>query len=248
MNTDEKLTKWIYQNIGLNSSPIISKAPYYLGLLPYELYVIPGMFVAMISMFYYQSFHPVQFHLLPHWFAFSMGLYLKNHIKRIRPGCSEKLKMDKLIDESHCKGKTRMQSFPSGHTMVAFALATSLRMYLEDDSYADDDKVFLGIQFSDPYIKGCTIALAYFVASMISIHRISYGFHHVGDVFSGAILGTMIGYTSYTVSNTARDVYVSKPVDEIMWNVIRVFGGVLSIIGFLHFFVVDFKKLSAIHH
>lgn len=247
-SADQILTKWIYNNIGLNSSPLISKAPYYLGLLPYELYVLPGMFVAVITMFYNQSFHPVQFHLLPHWFAFSVGLYLKTHLSRMRPGCSDKLNMNRLLDPGHCQGKTKFQSFPSGHTMIAFALATSLMLYLQDDSYDESEKKFIGIDFAQPVVKKITISIAYFVAFFISVHRISYGYHHVGDVIAGAILGSMIGYTSHTISNTARDIYVSKESEKIIWNIIRVIGSSLAVLGLVYFFTHEFKRLSALQH
>jgi membrane-associated phospholipid phosphatase len=245
---DQYLTKWLYTHIGLNENPIISRFPYYFGLVPYELYVIPGMFVALFTMFYSQTFHPVQFHLLPHWFAFSIGLYMKTHLKRIRPGCAEDYNMGKLLDPGHCQGKTKYQSFPSGHTIIAFALATSLTLYLKDESYSDEDKVFLGIPFADPKVRDATIAMAYFIASMISIHRISYGYHHVGDVVVGAILGSMIGFTSHTISNTARDIYLQKDTEKNIWMVIRASGCILAIFAFVHFFIFDFKKLSALQH
>jgi membrane-associated phospholipid phosphatase len=244
---DQVLTKWVYNNIGLNSNPIISKAPYYLGLVPYEIYVIPGMFVALILMFYYQSFTPMQIHLLPHWFAFSIGLYLKSHLQRVRPGCLENFGMDKLLDPGHCKGKTKFQSFPSGHTIVAFALAGALTMYLRDDTISD--KVFMGIDFNQPRTKIATIIKMYIIAVMISLHRISYGYHHVGDVIMGAIIGSMIGFTTHTISNTVRNVYIDeKEPDETLWNIIRVIGSLFAVFAFIHFFAVDFSRLSALQH
>jgi membrane-associated phospholipid phosphatase len=247
-NLDKNLTKWIYTNVGLNKNSIISKLPYFFGLLPYELYVIPGMFVALFTMFYNQSFHPVQFHLLPHWFAFSIGLYMKHHLKRIRPGCNQEYGMGKLLDPGHCEGKTKFQSFPSGHTLIAFALATSLTLYLMDSSYDDSDKTFLGIDFANKTIRNITIALAFFVAAMISLHRISYGYHHVGDVLVGALIGSMIGFTSHTISNTARNVYLKEDKEKTVWSGVRGVGGLLAIFAFIHFFVFDFKKLSALQH
>ena len=82
-NLDFKITKWIHENVGLNKNPLISKAPYYLGLLPYELYVIPGMFIAIFTMFYDKSFNPIQFHLLPPRFwiliPFSCAFLIKSN-------------------------------------------------------------------------------------------------------------------------------------------------------------------------
>lgn len=241
-----KITKFIYQHVGLNKNPFIARVPYYLGLLPYEMYVLPGMFVALVVMFYYQSFTPVQVHLLPHWFAFSIALYLKTHLKRVRPGCVENYQMNHLLDAGHCEGKTRYQSFPSGHTIIAFALATSLILYLRDDTIKD--KKFLGIDFNKPVWKYYMITKLFFVAIMISIHRVSYGYHFVGDVIVGAILGMMIGFTSHTICNTAREIYIQEESEKNTWDIVRVIGSLFAVFAFIHFFSKDFHRLSALQH
>ena len=258
---DIECTEWLHQHIGLNKNKYIARAPYYLGLLPYELYVLPGMFVAIATMFYYETFHPVQFHLLPHWFAFSISLYLKHNISRIRPGCINPRGKGSLIDPHHCEGSTKYQSFPSGHTIIAFALATSLTMYLQDSSTQTSDKVFMGIPFGTPSIQTFTVLCAYFVASMISIHRVSYGYHHVSDVMVGAVMGSAIGYTSHVISNKMRNVSsgsgsgggTGSNTDDNkknakVWGSIRVAGMILAFLAVLHFFVYKFHKLSALQH
>lgn len=248
LKTDVFLTEWIHKNIGMNKNPVISKMPYYLGLLPYELYVLPGMFVAIFAMFYYKTFHPVQFHLLPHWFAFSISLYIKHNVHRTRPGCAHPKTMGHLIDPNHCLGKTKFESFPSGHTIIAFTLATTLHMYLTDPTYEKKDKSFLGIDFSNDTIKNITIGFAYLVAIMISIHRVSYGYHHVSDVLVGAIMGYAIGFTSYSITNLARGVQLADKTEEQIWFYIRIFGCIASVLAILHFFVFKFHKLSMLQH
>ena len=258
LNTiDHTITKWIYDNIGRNKNPLISKAPYYLGLLPYELYVLPGMFLAIFVMFYDKTFHPVQFHLLPHWFAYSMATYIKHNVDRIRPGCIKENEMNKLIDPKHCIGGTKHQSFPSGHTIIAVALATTLRMYLLDDTYKAEDKTFLGIPFYDPMIQTATICFGFFVAFMISIHRMSYGYHNFSDVLVGALLGYAIGFSIYLISNLFKMDADEKIKEEKKeeengttkeWHGIQIAGMVLSGIAFMHFFVYRFNDLAKIQH
>ena len=63
--------------------------PYYLGLLPYELYVLPLMYIAMIQVILFSAFNPIQFHLLPHFFAFSLFQLIKGTVGRERPGCRD---------------------------------------------------------------------------------------------------------------------------------------------------------------
>ena len=248
-NVDFKITKWIHENIGLNKNPLISKAPYFLGLLPYELYVIPGMFIAIFTMFYDKSFNPIQFHLLPHWFAFSVATYMKHNIDRVRPGCLKGKGLDKLIDPKHCLGGTMHQSFPSGHTIIAVALATTLYMYLSDSTKSNEDKTFLGIPFYDPTIKLAVVSFGFFVAAMTALHRVSFGYHHFSDVCLGALLGYAIGYSIYSLTNICKAVDVKEKEDGTKeWHIIQVAGMALSSVALLHFFMYKFSDLSEIQH
>ena len=70
-NIDYKITAWIHYNIGLNKNSFLRNLPYYFGLLPYEIYVLPGMFIALFSTYWEKSHTPLQFHLLPHLNHFS---------------------------------------------------------------------------------------------------------------------------------------------------------------------------------
>ena len=45
---DERLSKWIYTNVGLNKNVFISAFPKYLGNLPYDIYTFPMMFAVLI--------------------------------------------------------------------------------------------------------------------------------------------------------------------------------------------------------
>ena len=67
-------------------------------------------------------------------------------------------------------------SFPSGHTMTAFAVTTPLMSYYPDLS--------LGLLF-------CAVSVA--------ISRIVMGMHFLSDVVAGGLLGAFLGYLSMAV-------------------------------------------------
>jgi len=318
-----------------NTNDLLLFLTKWLGLFPYELYVLPGMFIAMITMFVYDSFDPIQLHLLPHWFAFSMGQYIKTHWKKRRPGCKvdeteseqatrkkkdqflsrfdkctteKKLKKpiksgeilssikstissawsspetfydrDEIqsffkkkddqpwfqqryskdpgwaISQSHCHGKTAIQSFPSGHTLIAFSLSTSLIMYLYDPLVSQKDKRFLGIPFYQKGIRLTTIIIAIFVSIMISLHRVLHGYHGMEDVMVGMVVGSSIGFVSYHLSNRLRSMYrthrsqrppLGKP-EKIMFDIVRYVGIFLCSIGLFVSVFYDIPRVNDLLH
>jgi len=64
---------------------------------------------------------------------------------------------------------TARESFPSGHASTAFALATVLGREYDQEP------------------------LAYTLATLVALSRVSLGRHHVTDVLAGALLGTWAG-------------------------------------------------------
>ena len=110
---DYKLSKAIYDLFDGETMKLI---PNWLGLIPYEIYILPGMYLAILQVLWLGSPNPIQFHLLPHWFAYSIFQLLKGSIKTPRPGCWIP-GMKKFIDESHCSHGHEWQSFPSGHKL-----------------------------------------------------------------------------------------------------------------------------------
>ena len=200
MNIDKKLTELIYN--GVNGNKYLQQLPYYLGLLPYELYVLPGMYIAMLQVIWLSAYNPIQFHLMPHFFAFCLFQLIKGTVGRQRPGCDHK-NLSGYIDESHCSGKQRFMSFPSGHTGIAFALATAL--YLE--MTVSDDPRFFDVQIKEEKNRKIIYSAGFFVASAICIHRISKGYHYLGDTVVGGILGSLIGYISWQVLNKYKSLY-----------------------------------------
>jgi membrane-associated phospholipid phosphatase len=169
----------------------------------------------------------------------------------MRPGCYNKL-MSKYMNEKYFCASEASKSFPSGHTGTAFALATALMMEMmyseESDKYS-------------PITKQTVSFLAYFVAVFVALHRVSNGYHHVGDVVAGAILGSIIGYISWTSVNVFKKKYYdlclenhskeecSRKANEFP-NSGMLFGKIILTIIILYliylFFAKDMWKLESI--
>lgn len=194
---DKTITKYIYKSI--NSSSLLKSIPHVLGLVPYEIYVIPGMYLAIIQTILFETHKPVQFHLLPHWFSYSIFQFLKKSIKRGRPGCVDKSLGD-FIDPGHCKGSHKFQSFPSGHMGVASSLATALFMEMH---YSADSK-FFEVPIKTEIMKNIISLSGIFVAMMVGLHRISKGYHSFFDVMCGFLLGCSIGAISWKVLENCK--------------------------------------------
>lgn len=187
---DYNISKFIYDLFKSNN--LMKQIPYYFGLLPYEIYVIPGMYLSIFLVTLLGNPGPIQFHLLPHWFAYSIFQFLKHKIKKDRPGCKYK-NMKEFIDRGHCIHGHEKQSFPSGHTGVSSALASALFMEM---NYSDNPK-FFEISIRSKLMKGIISYLAIFIAFMIGIHRVSKGYHSFFDVIIGCLLGISVGSISW---------------------------------------------------
>jgi undecaprenyl-diphosphatase len=66
-------------------------------------------------------------------------------------------------------------SFPSGHTMTAFAIAITVALFF-------------------PHL---TVAV-YFAAASIAVSRVLLGMHFLSDVLAGATAGSLIGYWAFS--------------------------------------------------
>lgn len=128
----------------------------YGGLIPYELYVLPGMAVAILYAMLKKHPSSLRFHVLPHVFAFSLVGLIKMMVRRPRPGCYGPDRMVRRFEQNYVdgtyspsKGKCKVDgppkkwanrkgfayvSFPSGHAMVAWAVMTGLVLHLMDSN------------------------------------------------------------------------------------------------------------------
>ena len=207
---DYKVSKAIHDAVSANW--LTEKIPVWFGLWPYELYVIPGMYIGILQVIWLESMAPVQFHLLPHFFAFSIFQGLKKSLHRARPGCVYKDELGEAIDPGHCTGSEMWRSFPSGHAGIAFALATALAMEMLIPVKSN----FFDIRIVDRTKKLSIASLGIVVAVLVSVHRVAKGYHYVSDVLAGAVIGCSIGYTSWHVMDTCRRALESPdcPVEE----------------------------------
>ena len=198
MEVNRAITKGIH---AVGKNPVIGSLAMYGGLIPYELYVIPGMYVAIYQMIWSGDINPVRFHLLPHFFAYSLVTFMKDYFGRERPGCVIP-NMKNSIEPSHCEGKIRFRSFPSGHTMIACALAAALVAEL----YSSDNPRL----FTMPvplHMRPIIASIGFIIAALVSIHRIVGGYHYFGDVLIGGLIGSMIGFLCFNVLSTKCTLY-----------------------------------------
>jgi undecaprenyl-diphosphatase len=67
-------------------------------------------------------------------------------------------------------------SFPSGHSITAFAVAVSIGLFYPD-------------------LQGCLLAVAFLIASS----RIILGMHFLSDVLAGSTIGALLGFVSFHI-------------------------------------------------
>ena len=187
---DYKLSRMVYDLFNQKNMKYI---PVLCGLIPYEFYILPGMYLAIFQTLWLGTPNPIQFHLLPHWFGYSMFQLLKGSIKAPRPGCWID-GMKGYIDDSHCLHGHEFQSFPSGHTGISTSLATALFMEM---MYSDDPH-FFEINIKDMNIRRAIAYTGLFVAFMTGIHRVSKGYHSLFDSMTGMLIGACIGFISWS--------------------------------------------------
>ena len=236
MEINRAITKGIH---AVGKNPVIGGLAMYGGLIPYELYVIPGMYVAIYQMIWSGDINPVRFHLLPHFFAYSLVTFMKDYFGRERPGCVIP-NMKNSIEPSHCEGKIRFRSFPSGHTMIACALAAALVAEL----YSSDNPRL----FTMPvplHMRPIIASIGFVIAALVSIHRIVGGYHYFGDVLIGGLIGSMIGFLCYNVLSDKNVQYITEfPIP--LWGQILLTIPVTLL--FIKFVTKDAWRLTSIKH
>jgi undecaprenyl-diphosphatase len=67
-------------------------------------------------------------------------------------------------------------SFPSGHSITAFAIATTIGLFY-------------------PQLQGCLLVIAFLIAGS----RIILGMHFLSDVLAGSVIGAMLGLASFYI-------------------------------------------------
>ena len=97
-NLDLKMSKSIYDSF--HSNKILSKTPYYLGLLPYEIYILLGLYIAILQVIWLNNPNPIQYFILPYFFTSMIFYSIKTRFHRMRPGCYNK-SMSKYMNEKY---------------------------------------------------------------------------------------------------------------------------------------------------
>jgi membrane-associated phospholipid phosphatase len=198
-SVDKNLSLWFYE-LASNNTYYFNDLVTYGGLVSYELYVLPGMMMAIMYAAAKNESQSLRFHVLPHVFAFSMVGLIKHAAERPRPGCqynemnpelpprppgpvqlkakakesygkpfveakAEEESYLKPFESRHkCKGGFRDLSFPSGHSCVAFSVATGLMMYMFDT----DELKWSGSKDSNFAVyAGCALAGLYCLSIVI---------------------------------------------------------------------------------
>ena len=106
-------------------------------------------------------------------------LVLKNVVKRERPDIAHP-------DLIYGKTNAKDYSFPSGHTSVAFATATSLSL---------------------SFPKWYVIAPAYTYAAAVGYSRMYLGVHYPSDVFAGALVGAGSSFLTWKLQKLLNKKY-----------------------------------------
>ena len=241
---DWEITRNIYKCIGDHENTLIRNLPNYLGMIPYQLYVLPGMFISILSLIHDNNMSMINYHLFPHIFAFTFSRILKQNIGRIRPGCKGKgitIREDPLYCKTHAK-----ESFPSGHATIALCMSTALALYLKEDRAKG--KLFNVIDFDDRRVQNFTIVLAYTCSFFVCLQRITNGYHFFGDVVAGIFLGILLGFISHKATSHLQN-GIEKTKDttdnlERVNKVIKIAGSCICILGLFQFIQTEVWKIA----
>ena len=125
--------------------------------------------------------------------AFTTGL--KWLFGRRRPG--ETTGPDEFVGPTLC-GSVAM---PSGHTAVAFAVASSF-----------------ALEYENPWVS----ALAYTLAGLVGWSRIHDDAHWASDVFVGAVVGVLTARGIYRARARRKTVTSSAPDTSLIWRLDRI--------------------------
>lgn len=203
MYLDTEITKWVFENITQKYDFVGQISKYLSSFTSWGQLWILLMIILIIYEFYKKK--KINLYLLISIVPIICGwaiseFCIKNLVGRDRPyiAIDELAEYIQLIGYKMSSGK----SFPSGHTLIAFAAAFVLSNY---------NKKYL------PY--------AYVLATLIGFSRIVLGAHYFTDVLAGVGLGTILGSLGVLFANKfsckVNDFLNSKLKKETGENEIR---------------------------
>lgn len=152
-------------DLGLNSNFIGST------YLFFSRYGILIFFLSFIYLIWVKRINALLCSLLSMLTAGAIDLIIYIIWKRPRPFVAHA----DLVTQAADQTKVDLSSFPSSHTYVAFAVATSIFLYGHKR---------LGL-------------LLFIIAILVAISRVGAGFHYPSDIIGGAMLGIFSGIVAY---------------------------------------------------
>lgn len=152
-------------DLGLNNNFISST------YLFFSRYGIVVFFLSFIYLIWVKRINALLCSMLAMLLAGTVDLIIYIIWKRPRPFIAHADLMSQVAD----KTKVDLSSFPSSHTYVAFAVATSVFLYGHKK---------LG-------------SFLFFIAILVAISRVGAGLHYPSDVIGGAMLGIFSGIIAY---------------------------------------------------
>lgn len=188
---DKQITSMIYNFF--HKHQILRQIPYYFGVVPYEIYSLFGFFIGVIQLIWINNLNPLQIHILPHLLCYSIFNFLKGIMKRERPGAVYK-RMGHYINSKYTLPHESCKSFPSAHSGLAFSLSTAIAMEMN----ASKNPTFFNFPVKQIFMRQFITFIAFFISFCVVIQRIMGGYHYFLDTLFGAVLGSIIGYISWT--------------------------------------------------
>lgn len=152
-------------DLGLNNNFIAST------YLFFSRYGIVVFFLSFIYLIWVKRINALLCSMLAMLLAGTVDLIIYIIWKRPRPFIAHADIVNSVADQS----KVDLSSFPSSHTYVAFAVATSVFLYGHKK---------LG-------------SFLFFIAILVAISRVGAGLHYPSDVIGGAMLGIFSGIVAY---------------------------------------------------
>jgi len=159
-------------DLGLNNQFISST------YLFFSRYGIVIFFLSFIYLIWVRRINALLCSMFSMLLAGTVDLIIYILWKRPRPFVAHADLINQVLDQS----KVDLSSFPSSHTYIAFAVATSIFLYGHKK---------LG-------------SFLFIIAIIVAVSRVGAGLHYPSDVIGGAMLGIFSGILSYLIVQKAE--------------------------------------------
>ena len=183
---------------------MLDKLSFYLGIIPFQIYTIPGLLVSILQFFLSNDDTNVRVHILPQLISFSLINLIKSSV-----------------------GDYNQKMIPSGKLCVTFTLFITLICELV---YHKQPKLFT-FNVRDnfkKYVQILVFSVTLFVTYNVYVHKKN----NISSLILSIILGTFIGlitwknmYNSINNKDKEKDIISKNDLisDETSMNYIRIF-------------------------